>query len=879
VPRIVDATDPNNFIDTDTEVAPVIVEGRRTRPRETAGTKAAGLARAAASGLLFDFADEGEAAIRAAMQGKDYATERDRIRQANRDYAKAHPKAAMAANIAGAILPVGLTFLETGGASAAPLLGKLGFSAGKTLVPRMGLAAAEGGVQGATQAVGALDDKSGWLPAALTGGGAGLAGGAVMNRAGALVAAGGNALRRGVKGVSGAEDTARRVVNDALRRDADEGGKGVLQTVEDDINRNRPTSLADAGGHNVQTLAEVTALTPGEKPAALVRQMADAQAGSRSRGQALLAEQVAGPKSANLRQQEITTRLRNTYGTMYGPAFARGEINDPAIQFMLQLPEVDRYWSRAVHAAELDAQAAAAKSGKPVVNPLRRMYEPKLDSKGNHVEIDGIPQYRRTGDFVPTVQALDYLKRGMDEGIEAGFKRNGTMSSSAAANVRSMRDGIVNRLDELVPEYKAARAGYAGEAEVRDAIEIGAGQKAGSVAKMTVPDLLARVKGDADAGVRPWSQAEKVAVRESYGDRLMNGLSKSGNWAGNILRGDDIKKLEALYDDPAEFNVLRAALEREDNMFTSRARTLGGSPTGRRLVAKQSVDDAIGQGNWDAIPSLLSMGTRGGIISGAMHFLKKMNGNEFKPAVYEHIAEILRKGTPEEITAALKEVSTSGAAHDIVDKAADVLGNLGTRGATSQVKPKSEDPEAIEGSDPPLDGNAGEDTIAEPDPLEAAVDAFIPKMASHEGTGDNPDSTAVGPYQFVDDTFVGQFRKSFPEDAKGLSRADILAMRGHGLEDLMVKDFTMDNARALQALKLPVNDANLYLMHFGGEGGGPDVLTAPDDVLVASVLGPKASGANRNIEYKGKKLKDLTVGEFKAWAAEAMAAREAKAGA
>lgn len=131
-------------------------------------------------------------------------------------------------------------------------------------------------------------------------------------------------------------------------------------------------------------------------------------------------------------------------------------------------------------------------------------------------------------------------------------------------------------------------------------------------------------------------------------------------------------------------------------------------------------------------------------------------------------------------------------------------------------------------------------------------------IASAEGQGQNPRSTAQGYGQFTNGTFVQQFRKSFPDQA-GLTDQAILAKRGSGVEQKMLQDMTGSNAQALSAAGYTPSAGNVYLAHFLGLGDAQKVLGADPSTPIAKVLSPKVIQANPFLNGK-------TVADVEQWA-------------
>lgn len=130
-------------------------------------------------------------------------------------------------------------------------------------------------------------------------------------------------------------------------------------------------------------------------------------------------------------------------------------------------------------------------------------------------------------------------------------------------------------------------------------------------------------------------------------------------------------------------------------------------------------------------------------------------------------------------------------------------------------------------------------------------------MQRAEGVGRNPLSTAQGPGQFIDSTFIDTFRKTFPSAAGPMTDAQILATRGTGVETAMLKKFTEDNQSALASRGIPLTNANTYLAHFLGAGGATRALTAAPETPIEQVVSRDAIAANPQVFNKVRTVRDL----------------------
>lgn len=147
---------------------------------------------------------------------------------------------------------------------------------------------------------------------------------------------------------------------------------------------------------------------------------------------------------------------------------------------------------------------------------------------------------------------------------------------------------------------------------------------------------------------------------------------------------------------------------------------------------------------------------------------------------------------------------------------------------------------------------------------------FASAVINAESGGDvnakNPRSSAEGPGQFIDQTWLSLVKGTRPDLAEGKSDAEILALRKDpALSAQMVDAYAQQNAQALGADGLPTDPGTLYAAHVFGPAGAAALLKAPADAPVADVLGQNVVDANPNLAGK-------TAGEVRQWAANTIGA-------
>lgn len=181
-------------------------------------------------------------------------------------------------------------------------------------------------------------------------------------------------------------------------------------------------------------------------------------------------------------------------------------------------------------------------------------------------------------------------------------------------------------------------------------------------------------------------------------------------------------------------------------------------------------------------------------------------------------------------------------------------------------------PKSIE---PPPAGVAGAGTAGMSDlsktglvPKIGALPTGIMQIArlihAGEGTGKNPQSSALGPYQFIDSTFAGEFRKNYPDRARGMSDSDIIALKrspeGRSISEAMGPKLIANNAKIVERAGFEPDAGNVYLAHFLGPDTAVKVLRANPNAPISRYVSEEAIRANPPLQ------KNPTVGGAINWA-------------
>jgi len=134
-------------------------------------------------------------------------------------------------------------------------------------------------------------------------------------------------------------------------------------------------------------------------------------------------------------------------------------------------------------------------------------------------------------------------------------------------------------------------------------------------------------------------------------------------------------------------------------------------------------------------------------------------------------------------------------------------------------------------------------------PPELTFESFLDRLMIAESGGNdgarNHRSTALGPFQFINSTFLEMARRHFAEETAALAPSAILALRtDRSFARRAAEAYTKDNAAHLVSEGLTASFPNLRLAFLVGPTGAVRVLRSPPDTKVAAVLSSHALKAN-----------------------------------
>lgn len=205
---------------------------------------------------------------------------------------------------------------------------------------------------------------------------------------------------------------------------------------------------------------------------------------------------------------------------------------------------------------------------------------------------------------MPTWQTLDYVKRGIDDVLE-GYRDKTTGKLRLDEEGRAIdatRRAFLSNIDEVNPDYAAARATYAGPAQARDQLRMG--QQAYTIRPNELGVNVADASDEQMGQMRLGFQSELM-------ERSGNLRNNSNPWA-QLNTPNTEGRLNVLYGDAEDANIARLLSQRdlELQLAGSANRLIGNSATAEREIADEFFKQQPGIGG-DLAAGIVETGALG----------------------------------------------------------------------------------------------------------------------------------------------------------------------------------------------------------------------------------------------------------------------------
>lgn len=588
--------------------------------------KVKGAARAfLGQGLGMGWGDEAEAFFRSKLGDEGYEDALKKIRQEYAQYSQAAPVVSTLAEFGGGMAPaLGMMFVP--GAQPAAAAQAQRTTAG-TLARLTALGAGTGAVSGAGSAVEGGRLSGGTAGAAL---GAGIGLGTPVVMRGATGA--GQWLRDRLNPSEAVIANRAAQKFTGAMKESNLTPQQIEQMMAKDRSMGVPSTMANVD-YAMADLAEAVAQRTGKGTRKVEKTLTQQKAGTRERTYQQVAKGLK-PGDYYADEAKLVQDLRNKAGSMYDEAYAWGDVDDPKIMQIMQTPEVQGAFETARSIANAQASLAKIRGEDPSKFAMPEIYKPTgkfTDSGSEILELTKLPD----------VRTLDFMKRGLDAQIKAGYKSDNAAVLANISTIKEIRNDLRDRLKDLVPPYKKALSEYSGDMEVIDAMRSGLADF-GKLDSEQVVKMMSSM-----------SNAEKEAFRTGVARNLygqMMDTSQNRNAASNIINNiETVAKLQPLFDDPAHFRLFQTALEREAQLFQQANKILGGSQTAKRGAMREALDEGPGVG--EAVANAVT----GGFWPSLTHMAARVaRSSTLTPQVADKLADMLMSKNPSEVASVVK---------------------------------------------------------------------------------------------------------------------------------------------------------------------------------------------------------------------------------
>lgn len=457
--------------------------------------------------------------------------------------------------------------LLTGGGATA--------NVGKGLLPLVKQGAKVGAASGAVSGFGYGDGTENSLVGAGLGAGLGAGIGAVLPVASRLTG----------KTVSGAKRFAspqggvgRSIVSKALEAD-NVSPRAAAAAIQDAEKRGVPLMLADLGS-NIRGLAGSLSRRPGQSRTIARNAVLGRQEGQGERIRGAITRDLGPIVNPHEVSDQLVARARAAAAPLYDEAYKAAVVGTPELDAILSTPAGQQALGRARTIAANERRDPAAlgfrlgEDGGVMLEPTVPM---TLTSAGKE---GGAPVQQRGF----TTQTLDYVKRGLDDIIEANrdpVTRRLHLDEAGRA-INDVRASLVNEMDRLNPAYKQARAAYQGPAREKQAMELG--RKALNASDQ---EIVRMTDGLSDSELDQFLLGYRSAMGDVV-DRRVDGGDKTAALLGSPRKR---QALERAFGDRANLDQFGRTLQDERQAYETYRAIATGSPTAERLADDAMTDD------------------------------------------------------------------------------------------------------------------------------------------------------------------------------------------------------------------------------------------------------------------------------------------------
>ena len=339
---------------------------------------------------------------------------------------------------------------------------------------------------------------------------------------------------------------------------------------------NKPLALVDLGKRGMVSLGAVAANTPS-KAQTVADNFVQARRGGRPDRVGLMGNTAfggGGGTDVMDTMAELSAIRQLNASPLYNSAFSKPAGFTDAMGTVLDDPITHAGLKRGLEIQRIENTTRAAKGGErvPTTDPAIKFGD------------DDVP--RIVG--VPNMRSLDAVKRGLDAIIDDARDSHGNVAwTERLRAIDGLRRQWVDMLDQRNPDYKAARAAWAGPSSQMDALS--AGRKAFRTDRDTVANQMR------DTVAPDVRDAYRLGAGRNFSDMTSDPATVSGQIRDLIEDRTMQARLASILDDETR-NQFERGLRREHEMSVVEAAVnpRANSHTARLIAAGEDMKTETG---------------------------------------------------------------------------------------------------------------------------------------------------------------------------------------------------------------------------------------------------------------------------------------------
>jgi len=320
---------------------------------------------------------------------------------------------------------------------------------------------------------------------------------------------------------------------------------------------------------------------------------------------------------------EINTRQKAGSRDAYDAAYQYEVVPDDELVGIMNRP--------AVRGAVKQSLADAANEGRRIPSIE------KVIMQGDDV--------RFTRENIPDMKSLDYMKKALDRKVNAAASPN-SLTHKDFHGLKTARNALKEKLDNINPAYKKARDLYAGDASLKDAMEVG-------------EKVLTHKTREVRAALRDLNPSEKEAYINGAVEAIQEkmGRARAGSATEfNFLENNNVKdKLRMLFPEGREGDRQAARLfrkiSRERTFAVNEADIIGGAQTGPRRAGERLITGKASE----VSPVDIAVDPTGGIVAAVTSKAKELLTGHSQKTIDELGSILFKPNNAEELLSYLKQ--------------------------------------------------------------------------------------------------------------------------------------------------------------------------------------------------------------------------------